>query len=78
MSALDPELVELREFAQSTEPEIRAIIFAVLHHEHCATVDQLFTRNPDIAFELHDELCGLVVDTTGVGDFEHDLERETM
>lgn len=75
---MDPEISELQEFARSEDPLIKAIVLTVLQRENCISVHQLFKRNPDMAFELHDEICGLLQDTAGVADFEHDLEREVM
>lgn len=72
------EIEELQEFARSDDPIIKTIVMTVLQAEGCATVRTLFERNPDLAFELHDEIRGLIDDTAEVGEFEHDLERETM
>lgn len=77
MTPSDPEMLELQEWYRS-DPPLRAIIGAVLAAEGCSTVHGLFCKNSDVAFELHDEIAGLLVDTGTVGDFEHDLEREVM
>lgn len=77
MSMTDPEMVELQDLFRSNL-EVRAIIGAVLAAEGCTTIHTLFAKNPDAAFELHDEIMNLLVDTGPVGDFEHELERETM
>lgn len=70
------EMEELQEMA--SDDRFRGFVQAVLQSSGCATVRTLFQRHPDIAFELHEEMCLLRGDVEEVGDFEHDMEREVM
>jgi hypothetical protein len=72
----EPEVNELIEFQRT--PPYKQIIKTVLEREGVRTVGALFDQNPDLVFELHDELVLLRGDTEVVAEFEHDLERETM
>jgi len=60
------------------DARFKPFIRAVLTSSGCSSVRTLFIRFPDIAFELHEEMCLLRGDVEQVAEFEHDMERETM
>lgn len=76
MAHAEPEIAELQEFFK--QDEWRAIIATVLGVNGVTSIAALYDKEPALCFELHDEICGLRQDITGIGEFEHDMERETM
>lgn len=74
---MSDEATQLHEAAIG-DADISVMVDIVLRHHGCRTVAELFERHPDEAFELHDQVMMIIEDTSFVGEFEHDLEREVI
>lgn len=74
---MSDEIAELEEFFKL--PEYRGIIATVLGRNGCNTIRALFDAQPDLCFELHDNLCDMRTELREVdAAMEKAVEREVM
>lgn len=78
MAHPEPEIEKLIEQYRCGDKFLRAIVNTVLAAEGVDGIERLFVKNPELAFELAEDIDNFVVETETIGDFEHDLPRETL